>query len=325
MTDLKKPYLFPLAFDNNPVWIIACLIVIIPACGTLGKGTGFQKSTTDVSLIVAARVGNKEKAREFVAAGANVNAKDRKSGATPLIWAIGGGHLSTARLLLESGADVDASDAWGSTALSVAARNGIPEGSKILLAAGADPDSTDRFGRTPLISASTYQGSAEISQLLLENGASVNLMDQRGWDALTLAVETGRTDTVKVLLKAGANVNRADHKEFYPLSFAAKRGNLDIVRLLLAAGADINAQATYGTTALIWGVYYNHGEIAGLLLKSGAISNLRSKREEILNRWAASPDDMEALKENGVTALLLAEQSQNTALIEMLKGADALE
>ncbi|GAB4546101.1 MAG: hypothetical protein Tsb0013_04610 [Phycisphaerales bacterium] len=60
------------------------------------------------------------------------------------------GHVPTARLLLEAGADIDATDIRGLTALHYAAGSGTPELVELLLEHGADPLAQDNAGLTPL-------------------------------------------------------------------------------------------------------------------------------------------------------------------------------
>ena len=54
---------------------------------------------------------------------------------------------------LEAGADVDALDRFGQTALMLAAQRGSLEAVRVLLAAGANPDVTAKFGLTALMLA----------------------------------------------------------------------------------------------------------------------------------------------------------------------------
>ena len=69
---------------------------------------------------------------------------------TPLMHAAAKGNLAAARALLDLGADVNARNATGDTALRVAASDGTPEVAKLLLEAGGDPLLPGRLGLTPL-------------------------------------------------------------------------------------------------------------------------------------------------------------------------------
>ena len=72
------------------------------------------------------------------------------AGRTPLMYAAAKGNVATARALLEMGADVNAQNEFGDTALRVAASEGTPDIAKLLLAAGGDPLMPGRMLLTPL-------------------------------------------------------------------------------------------------------------------------------------------------------------------------------
>lgn len=65
----------------------------------------------------------------------------------------------------------------------------------------------DPWGKTPLIDASWYGNSAgiEILQILIDNGANVNLTDQHNNTALSNTQFTGNVEGAKLLLRNGAN------------------------------------------------------------------------------------------------------------------------
>ena len=75
-----------------------------------------------------------------------LDASDR----TPLMHAASKGNLATATVLLQLGADVNARNSTGDTALRVAASDGTPEVAKLLLEAGGDPFLPGRLMLTPL-------------------------------------------------------------------------------------------------------------------------------------------------------------------------------
>ena len=88
-------------------------------------------------LIVAARNGRLVAVELLLNQGADVNARDKSSGATALIVASREGHRQVVDLLLKKGADVNAKDASGNSALSEALRSQRSEVADLLKANGA--------------------------------------------------------------------------------------------------------------------------------------------------------------------------------------------
>lgn len=110
-----------------------------------------------------------------------------------LITAAGNGDVARVKALLEDGADPNAQDEFGNTALMSAAINNDPPMGKYtavveaLLAAGANPDIQHRiFGHTALMSAIT-NGDIPTIKALLAGGADRNLRDMNGRTALDRA------------------------------------------------------------------------------------------------------------------------------------------
>ena len=88
-----------------------------------------------------------EVSRALLAAGADVNARSANDfSVLPLHSAVAGGHGAVAGLLIEAGADVNATQRHGWTPLHGAAQNGAAETVERLLAAGADPTATNEDG-----------------------------------------------------------------------------------------------------------------------------------------------------------------------------------
>lgn len=102
--------------------------------------------------------------------GADVNAKDTVQCWTPLHFAVREGHFDIVKLLLESGAVIDAQDAFGNTPLieAVMSFKGDPQIIEILLAYGADKNIKNKEGVSPLILAETI-GDQAIFKLLLKD------------------------------------------------------------------------------------------------------------------------------------------------------------
>ena len=100
----------------------------------------------------AARQGNSEAVKQYLADGVDVNAKD-DWGKTPLHSTAEMRRKEIAELLIANGADVNAKDSWGITPLHYATANDQKETVELLIAEGADVNAKDQKGKTPLDTA----------------------------------------------------------------------------------------------------------------------------------------------------------------------------
>ena len=166
----------------------------------------------------------------------DVNAKDSR-GATPLMYAAAFGNAQQMKLLLESGADVNAQNVFHATALIWAGGDAVK--SRMLIEHGADINVRTQQGQTPLMVAARRNGNADLVRLLLEKGADTKTP---GDTTLIPAAQSGDVDIMRLLIENGANVNCVSPRiGETPLYHAAASGNVEAVRLLLAKGANPNA------------------------------------------------------------------------------------
>ena len=166
------------------------------------------------------------------------------SAQTPLIDAIRGGDLAAARALLERGADVNAREVDGSTALHWAAHRDDLEAAGLLLGAGADVSAANRYGVAPISLAAT-NGSAAMIERLLAAGADSDASLLEGETALMTAARTGAVDAVRSLLDHGADPNAAEQwRGQTALMWAAAEGHAAVVRELIARGAEVDARSS---------------------------------------------------------------------------------
>ncbi len=158
----------------------------------------------------------------------------------PLADAAMRGDAAAVQALLGQGADVNAAQGDGMTALHWAALNGDLKTTNLLLAAKAKTEVVTRLGAyTPLHLASS-RGQAAVVARLLEAGSHVAAVTDTGVQAIHLAAQAGSADAVRSLLDRGADINARD--AVYgrtPLIFATSENRLAAMKLLVAKGADV--------------------------------------------------------------------------------------
>lgn len=142
-------------------------------------------------LVAAANAGCVPLVRLLVNAHAKVDAKG-KAARTPLFWATA---VETAEALVEAGAAVQARDQWGNSPLHVAAERGNAPLVEFLLARGADANAMNGKGRTAL----HWAADRQVVEVLLRNGADPVRRDKGGMTPRDVAQTEGRRDVAKAL------------------------------------------------------------------------------------------------------------------------------
>ncbi|HEX6999117.1 MAG TPA: ankyrin repeat domain-containing protein [Gammaproteobacteria bacterium] len=269
------------------------------------------------AMSLAAVVANTEILKLLLEAGADPDSPNPE-GQTALMAVARTGNVEGAKLLLERGATVDARESWGGqTALMWASARRHPEMMELLIDHGADvnarsihrdyqrhvtaegrPKNLDSGGFTPLLYAAR-ENCIPCVDVLLANGADIDLPDPDGVSPLLLAIMNVNWDLAKRLIEAGADVNQWDIYGEAPLFTAVglrsrtdggrasidpvnETDGLTIVRMLLEHGADPNMQLffrpagvrgstnTRGSTPLIRAAANADLEVVELLLEHGA-------------------------------------------------------
>jgi uncharacterized protein len=194
---------------------------------------------------------------------------------TDLFAAAENGDLARLTRAISAGAKTGERDAYGRTALHVAAFAGQREAMRVLVAAGADPNAlendrydivtiaavaddlrtlevslslggsarniTSRWDGTALIAAA-HLGHAEVVKTLIRAGAPLDHVNNLGWTALIESIVLGdggsrHVETLRALVQAGADVTLPDRDGRTPTRLAADRGYETMVQALTAAGA----------------------------------------------------------------------------------------
>ncbi|XP_054825894.1 ankyrin repeat domain-containing protein 63 [Eublepharis macularius] len=144
---------------------------------------------------------------------------------------------------------------------------------------GSIVDCRAERGRTPLMFAVALQDPAwrlAFARLLLERGAAVNLRDDAGRSALSLACERGHLDATQLLVQYGADPDAVDARGWSPLMYAASAGRTAVVEWLLRAFRRLGQLCLEradraGRTALQLAAAGGHGQCVRALRAAGAL------------------------------------------------------
>jgi len=195
----------------------------------------------DQRLLAAAAAGDAAAIARALADGADPDARGA-DGTPATMLATRGGHVEALRALIEAEADVDAQDATLDNPMLYAGREGLLDILRAVAEAGADPTITNRYGGVALIPASE-RGHVEVVRYLLnETDIDVDHVNRLGWTALLEAILLSdggprHQAIVELLIENGADVDLADGDGVRPLAHARARDQAEIVALLEAAGA----------------------------------------------------------------------------------------
>ncbi len=214
--------------------------------------------------------------------------------------------------------------ATGPLPLIDAVKNVDREAVRSLLKQGANVNATQADGTTALHWAS-YRDDLESADLLIRSGANVNARNDLGATPLWAACQNGSESMVGRLLTAGANPNAALLLGETPVMVAARSGSPAVVELLAAQGANVNARAARGQTALMWAVAQKHPEVVKVLIANGADIHARSdSRTEVM---AVPPHGYleynRAIPHGSDTALIFAARVDDLASAKLLVAAGA--
>lgn len=247
--------------------LLGSLAALVAACAEPRA-----QARLDKELIVAVSMQDVEGLRRAAEAGADPNARDPDF-YPALAIAASNQWVEGVEVLLAHQADATVvihKPRLGlkrTPILHLPAANGSLPVVAALLEAGAQVDAVDAEGVTALMSAS-FMGHRDIVKLLLAKGAKTERAAQSGYTALMYASNAGHASIVRALLAAGANASATDAQQSTPLMFAAQHAHDDVVEVLLAAGADPTSRGAHGLSAI--GFARQNGHQATPRLLTGA-------------------------------------------------------
>lgn len=256
-------------------------------------------ANNEAAVFAAAKHADPEVLRLLLAKGARVDGRDKENdNNTVLMEAASGTSVWKVEMLLAAGVDIKATNDEGQTALMMAASldhrvrpaDRLPM-LDLLLKRGSEINAKDKSGKTALLySVTQYMSEAggvishvEIVKLLVDRGADIQVTDERGDNALNIALGVWRGDPEipRFLIAKGINVNAPNKHGNTSLLLAVMNGNVPGVESLLEKGAAVNHKNAKGETPLMLAQTLHSNErianasevekrIVALLVKAGA-------------------------------------------------------
>ncbi|ERE87659.1 guanylate-binding protein 6 [Cricetulus griseus] len=196
-------------------------------------------SSTCSAVGIAAREGNVKILRKLLKKGRSVDVADNR-GWMPIHEAAYHNSVECLQMLIQT----DPSEKYiktktfeGFCALHLAVSQGHWKITQILLEAGADPNATTLENTTPLFLA-VESGQIDVLKLLLQHGAKITgFHSMCGWNALHKASFQGNAEIIELLLKHGTDLECQDDFGITPLFVAAQYGKLKSLDILISSAS----------------------------------------------------------------------------------------
>lgn len=279
----------------------------------LAAGADANASTGSTALQLAVGSNNLELAKLLISSGANINAAD--TGMTALEEAARNNNTNLAKLLLEAGADVSLSST-GTSALQLAAKNDNLELAKLLIEAGADVNSLET--RMTALESAVRANSTEMAKLLVDAGADMGT-SSTGLTLLQLAITKNNVELVKLFLDDGFNIDSM------PIDNTALRNstsleNLEFIQYPIDPGANIDAKSfKHPTTALQYASKHGNIEIVKHFVANGA-----SVDEEASSYYDATALGLAVANNHTQVAMFLIENGASIDKCPAIYGGNTL-
>ncbi|XP_037903075.1 serine/threonine-protein phosphatase 6 regulatory ankyrin repeat subunit A isoform X2 [Hermetia illucens] len=240
---------------------------------------------------------------------------------TPLHLAAASGQMEVCQLLLELGANIDATDDLGQKPIHVAAQNNYSEVAKLFLQQHPSlVNATSKDGNT-CAHIAAMQGSVKVIEELMKfDRTGVISARNKLTDAtpLQLAAEGGHADVVKALVRAGASCTDENKSGFTAVHLAAQHGHGQVLDVLKSTNSLRISSKKLGLTPLHVAAYYGQADTVRELLTSVPAT----VKSETPTGQSLVP---ELGSESGMTPLHLAAYSGNENVVRLLLNSAGVQ
>ncbi|KAF5227158.1 hypothetical protein FAUST_11949 [Fusarium austroamericanum] len=206
--------------------------------------------------------------------------------------------VETMRVLLDARVDKDGVGQGNSPAINVATARERTDVVKLLAESKAGLEHFDSLGWNPILDATGYTESPEITRILVENGANLRVTTSAGSTPLHFAAVAQDSSVLRVLLEFRKNfdIEARNLNGCTPLFRAAEIGRMESARLLIRAGADVNTARSDGVTALMCAISAEHSALVDLFLSQPEIElyQVNVDKKPILI-WACQKQDLDSV------------------------------
>ncbi|KAI7195265.1 hypothetical protein KC363_g1673 [Hortaea werneckii] len=234
---------------------------------------------TSPGIVTLAREARVVEIENSIKQGADINEADPRTGCTALMEASRSRLAATARLLIQLGAQVQARDVDGNTALHLAAIQGDEQACQILLGAGAAAEDHNQRGFTPLELAAR-NGHTEAVLCLIKGSRAGVERENNLVKGFFEGVRSGDVPTAQAFITSGG-VNPRNIKESWkPTAFAAQSGSLPMLNLMLMQKCSLKDRNPAGWTPLHHAARYDQTSMVHKLLDLKVPWKTQTKKAE---------------------------------------------
>lgn len=309
--------------DGNTVLHYAAAAGAVSAVEFLLREMGMESSARNArgktAMVVAAEKGEEDVVRVVCALG--VEGEDMERG---LRSAAGRGHVGVVRVLVESGVEIEARDAWGQTALVLASFHGREDVVGVLLAAGAEVDAQSEKATwcTPLVGA-VCANHVGVARMLVEGGADLELRAPSGESVVESGLLRGGKEAVGYLL---GKLSGREYEGGVAVEVAMARRHETILAVMTTVRRMLGFVRKGEVDEYAWmeWVLDEGGELVRPLAMAKMLRAALAEHDEGMAKWLiAQGCDVNRTLETGISPLGIAVERRLVDVIEHLLEAGA--